>query len=646
MHCGQLFIASWQVNGILEEHCVDGLYLSSLENDFYGLVAAELDHFEHVGDRRKVLLFPPVSSRLRFLIHRLTESRKTLSSFSVGEGWQRRTVICHADVRLTLPEGDSVPGTRETNRGQSWWGNSYNKAGRGRANYRQRKNERPDKALYVPWGLNGRRARGRGMSEDIKERKWRREDLEEVGRWGEGRKGSRRGEEKNGKEKSNRLDEGEYRSEFEAGQKVEEEGGPMTARIKCNEMVECSAGGLEAVQTSSCGLENIEGVEEEIKDTEHVKNNEKTLEAEVGNTERQERSELEKTEDTEQVKNESFSAESVESEQVRKCKSGSGESEGQEVDSGIAENRSQSLNVEMKEKLLVEVSSAGSLLDDRMEQIPELDGTGSDIKPSLVGVEKDKSLAATDYASTQTEGSQNTDNKQIVEDQETGLVLTDPLKPDSPYHTLEPRTDVGECLVTTGKPALEMDKSKEENNMTEVTGGGPACYKSPPATENPDNTIELILNEIRTHLSEKDVHIQPLLGDFSEFAEVQTDHGRFGHVIEVYGFSPDLCTDDLMEPFVEYRDQGFRLQWVDKSHALGIFSSPEDAYAASCRTHSAMKFRPLSQGSRQSKIVAHEKADILLPTKDRPQTDVSVAKRLLNRALGLPTQDQRLPAVE
>nr|DBA32128.1 TPA: hypothetical protein GDO54_007871 [Pyxicephalus adspersus] len=191
---------------------------------------------------------------------------------------------------------------------------------------------------------------------------------------------------------------------------------------------------------------------------------------------------------------------------------------------------------------------------------------------------------------------------------------------------------ISESHQTSGLP-------EEDQNLTKLL---PTCSSSVQMgaedltgnDEDKQKMLEQIMTEIITHVSENDVHIQPLIGDFSEYTETQVDHGRFGHIIEIYGFSPTLTTDDLMEPFLEYREKDFRLLWVDQKHALGIFSSPEDAFAASCKTHPAMKFRPLSQASRQSKIRAHDKMASLQPYKDRPQTDASVAKRMVNRALG------------
>ncbi|KAE8619064.1 hypothetical protein XENTR_v10009589 [Xenopus tropicalis] len=131
-----------------------------------------------------------------------------------------------------------------------------------------------------------------------------------------------------------------------------------------------------------------------------------------------------------------------------------------------------------------------------------------------------------------------------------------------------------EAAVASEEAKSLLCDSYRQGDAQEEGISEPALDAASPAESG---ILQQIIKEIIANVSEKDVQIQPLLNDFAAYAEDQTDHGRFGHVIEIYGFSRELRTEDLTKPFIEYREQGgFQLQWVDQSHALGIFSSPED----------------------------------------------------------------------
>ncbi|NXN17619.1 R3HC1 protein, partial [Indicator maculatus] len=162
--------------------CMDAVFLSPSEDEFVGRITEELEHFMLQGQHHRVLLFPPLSSRLRYLIHRTVENVDLLSSFSVGEGWRRRTVICHSAVRLpsetkpSEPKPSSNPsrlhrpappwgrggrGGRQRHAGDVHGDSSRACVGSGRIQRPPRR--KPDKALYVPkairrkadWGEQG-----------------------------------------------------------------------------------------------------------------------------------------------------------------------------------------------------------------------------------------------------------------------------------------------------------------------------------------------------------------------------------------------------------------------------------------------------------------------------------------------------------
>ncbi|XP_008946000.1 PREDICTED: R3H and coiled-coil domain-containing protein 1, partial [Merops nubicus] len=144
-----------------------------------------------------------------------------------------------------------------------------------------------------------------------------------------------------------------------------------------------------------------------------------------------------------------------------------------------------------------------------------------------------------------------------------------------------------------------------------------------------------LVNEIVGHLTVKDISIERISFDYSSYGDAQLSEGDFGHVTEIYDFSPSLKTENLLEVFSDFQAGGFKIQWVDDTHALGIFSSLSAASQALGRRYPSLKIRPLIHATKQSKIKALQRPKLLHLAKERPQTDTAVARRLVSRALGL-----------
>ncbi|KFR03108.1 R3H and coiled-coil domain-containing protein 1, partial [Opisthocomus hoazin] len=154
-------------------------------------------------------------------------------------------------------------------------------------------------------------------------------------------------------------------------------------------------------------------------------------------------------------------------------------------------------------------------------------------------------------------------------------------------------------------------------------------------------------SQIVGYLTVKDISIEKISFDYSSYGDAQLSEGDFGHVTEIYDFPPSLKTENLLEVFSDFHESGFKIQWVDDTHALGIFSSlswlPSQALG---RRYPCLKIRPLIHATKQSKTKALQRPKLLHLAKERPQTDTAVAKRLVTRALGLKHKQQDVSGAE
>ncbi|NXD57670.1 R3HC1 protein, partial [Corvus moneduloides] len=466
---------------------MDGVFLSPTEDEFVGRIAEELEHFMVQGQHHRVLLFPPLSSRLRYLIHRTVENMELLSSFSVGEGWRRRTVICHSAVRLpNETPSDQKPGTNppRSQRPAQPWGrggrglrlrhpgdihgdNSRASVGSGRITRPPRK--KPDKALYVPKGIR-------------KKANWR--ERESPG--------------------------------AEPGGDAAPEGENCPKNSSGDTQLEGGKDGGSPGKQQEPGEENVPG-------------------------------------------------------------KGSAERPPCDENAPSLGNSSDAREQESRDK------------DCEALAAPELlRGGGGD--PS-----------APEGASRGREEEEEEEDKE--------------------------HSDVAEALWRG------LDLAAGDREGTRQSGLEDDC------------TAEL-LAEIVGNLTVKDVSIQRISVDYSGYGDAQVSEGDFGHVTEIYDFPSSLKTEDLMEIFSDFHESGFKIQWVDDTHALGIFSSLSTASQALGRRYPCLKIRPLIHATKQSKIKALQRPKLLHLGKERPQTDTAVARRLVSHALGWKHRQQEATGME
>lgn len=194
--------------------------------------------------------------------------------------------------------------------------------------------------------------------------------------------------------------------------------------------------------------------------------------------------------------------------------------------------------------------------------------------------------------------------------------------------------DTTSCLEAT---SLQDEKGEEDSWDTLFNDDGDCL--------DPHLLEELAVNEGR-----KKGSIQQPRFDYynmdqdDDVDDIDLSEDELSHIVEIYDFPAEFKTEDLLKLFQCYQQRGFDIQWIDDSHALGLFSSPIAAREALRSKHPLMKLRPLSKSSPATKAKARSCSDYLLPAKQRPQTSAALARQLVIGALGVKsniTKEQR-----
>ncbi|XP_074020225.1 R3H and coiled-coil domain-containing protein 1 [Numenius arquata] len=623
---------------------MDGVFLSPNEDEFVGRITEELEHFMQQGQHHRVLLFPPLSSRLRYLIHRTVDNVDLLSSFSVGEGWRRRTVICHSAVRLPSETSDQKPsnnpprphrapqpwgrggrGGRLRHGGEAHGDNSRACVGSGRI--KRPPWRKPDKALYVPKAMR-------------KKAEW-----------------------------------GEQESRVVA---VTESGGDVAQEEEI-----CPKASAKDTQEELGGSEGSPGHvsvalgkgEEPGKEWVSGKNKDGTNDecppCHTGGPSSENRNDSSGQESRDKDCSDSFS--SVHNKNPPEAE------EQDESSSAITPESSETpCQLRGEDQTSWDSGKTSSLSEPRSSNCCP-DPAAAELSTPVVLENQDKSSRnvsppeerGEDFVNAGTaEGGQSFSQLESQDEECPGIVQVEHHQkpPEAPEPELvrgahpSPPEDQSEPWVGAPgqNPHRKVPGEEEEEEEKERSGLADALWRDlhlstghkeenvavrEQSSLEEDCTAEL-LAEIVGYLTVKDISIEKISMDYSSYGEAQLSEGDFGHVTEIYDFSPSLKTENLLEAFADFHESGFKIQWVDDTHALGIFSSPSAASQALGRRYPSLKIRPLIHATKQSKTKAFQRPKLLHLAKERPQTDTAVAKRLVTRALGLKHKQQELSGTE
>ncbi|KAF8084940.1 hypothetical protein N665_0693s0031 [Sinapis alba] len=129
--------------------------------------------------------------------------------------------------------------------------------------------------------------------------------------------------------------------------------------------------------------------------------------------------------------------------------------------------------------------------------------------------------------------------------------------------------------------------------------------------------------------------------DMSRAGSEKTDESlkaKYGtrHVLVLTDFPPSLRTTDLERLFVDFKDSGFLIRWVNDTTALAVFKTPSTAQEACKSVQCSFTIRVLED---HDSLLGSISGKDLEPPSQRPKTSARTAQRLIAHSMGL-----KLPA--
>ncbi|XP_059142018.1 coiled-coil domain-containing protein R3HCC1L-like [Physella acuta] len=183
------------------------------------------------------------------------------------------------------------------------------------------------------------------------------------------------------------------------------------------------------------------------------------------------------------------------------------------------------------------------------------------------------------------------------------------------------------------KPEQVLKEAKEQSvsaEKTEEEDTWDALFD-----DNGDCLNDSLMKELTEYVGKVEIEKPKINYLKFEPKEPSLDYQAFSHIVEIYDFSEQLQTCDLVAAFRDFSSRGFDVKWVDDTHALGIFSSSVAANEALKMVYPLLKVRPMSEASKKGQQKAQYCQEFLQPYKARPETTSIAARRLVAGALGM-----------